>query len=123
MGCVYAAGNMTLEYQNGKAICIQDPSSLAFGTSQDSPTAAAPPAPAPVSAAAAGESGRPHLWWVGLVVGLGALALGLLLGVVFTILRRRQRQKEEQERDAPFELAAMQVEPQPLYSAKFLSCH
>lgn len=122
MGCVHAAGNMTLEYQNGKAICVQDPSSLAFGTSLGSPRAAAPPAPAPVSAAAAGESGRPHLWWVGLVVGLGALVLGLLLRMVFTILRRRQRQKE-QERDAPFELAAMQVKSLTLSSAIFLSCH
>jgi hypothetical protein len=96
-------GNVSLTYQNSTAICVQDP---------DSPIPVTPfPTPVAAPSPAEGGSGMPRLWWVGLVVGLGALATGAGLAVCLGILwwRRQHRQQQEQEQKSPFELASMQV--------------
>jgi len=68
------------------------------------------------ASAAPGGDGKPRLWWVGLVVGLGALGLGCIVGVgvLTAVLRRRRRMQQDREEQGqggrePFELVSMQV--------------
>ncbi|BDA45748.1 probable mitogen-activated protein kinase kinase kinase 11 at C-terminar half [Coccomyxa sp. Obi] len=109
-------GSMTVQYEDSRAICVQDPNSQIYDQFSPYRSSAAAPAPAPapaegtVALAAARGPGKPRLWWVGLVVGLGVPALGFLVGlaVLVSVLRRRWRQGKGEEDDAPQELAAMQ---------------
>ena len=100
-----------MEYQDSRAICVQDPSAPIPDQVSAVKRSAAAPAGGTVPLAAAAGSGRPRLWWVGLVVGLGVPALGFLVGlaVLVPLLRRRRRQGEPERDDQPQELAAMRV--------------
>lgn len=100
-----------MQYEDSRAICVQDPNSPIPDQVSTPKSSASAPAGGTVPLAAAGGSGRPHLWWVGLVVGLGVPALGFLVGMVVLVplLRRRRRQGEAEKGNAPQELVAMQV--------------
>lgn len=93
---------------------------MSFGSSPSRTSASAPTGSVQSADAsgAPGDGGKPRLWWVGLVVGLGALGLGCIVGVgiLAAVLRRRRRMQQDTEEimqgqggREPFELVSMQV--------------